>query len=92
MREEGQEQQGWRHRTRFVTTPQRASETLLREDAIEQTRESIHEGGCGLTGTSDVRHAAYSGRNALVLARAVATASGPDLTVYLARLPHRLSR
>lgn len=64
-------------------------QTLLGEDAMTQAWRSIREGGYGLTGSENIRHAVYIGSNALVLARAMTIPTGPDPPIYLERLPDK---
>ena len=65
------------------------NQTYLGYDALRQAHLLMREGGLGLTSSSSIRGAAYTGCHALVLGRVVAASARGNLPPLLERLPER---
>ena len=65
------------------------NQTYLGYDALRQAHLLMRESGLGLTSSSSIRGAAYTGCHALVLGRVVAASARGNLSPLLERLPER---
>ena len=65
------------------------NQTYLGHDALRQAHLPIREGGLGLTSSSSIKGAAYTGCHALVLGRVVAASARGNLPFLLEQLPER---